>query len=230
MGDVQPDETNIKLQTAHHANINNNDDILTQDKEDAPVLDVKKNNKQKKSVENQEIKKQTVEETPKVDVNALYTKKKANGNEGETGKAGDQGKVYGDKNVKTHGNGGSGGGNGSGNGTGNGNGNGSGSGNGSEFGKRVKSPVSYSLKGRKSLALPKPPNNFKEGGIVVVEITVDRKGNVIKAIPGYRGTTSTNETLINMAKQAALNAKFDPNPDAAEEQKGTITYNFIIGN
>ncbi|MDP4266560.1 MAG: hypothetical protein Q8880_03915 [Bacteroidota bacterium] len=233
MGDIQPDESSPKPIAVKPAEMND-DEVITQEKEETTSIDVKKDNKKKKTDKIPDVKTEKIVQaaTPLVDTKSLYSKKKNTGNEGETGKSGDQGKIYGDRYVKTHGNGGSGGGNGT--GFGNGNGNGIGNGNGTGIGignkKGKSSPISYTLKGRKSRELPKPPNTFKEGGIIVVDITVDRKGNVIKAIPGGRGTTSTNETLYSIAKRAAMQAKFDPNPDAAEEQKGTITYNFIIGN
>ncbi len=87
--------------------------------------------------------------------------------------------------------------------------------------------ISYSLAGRKPVKLPKPEYKGKEGGKVVVEVTVDRNGNVTKAIPGVKGSTTLNEYLLKVAKKAALASKFDRKPDAPAYQKGTITYIFI---
>ncbi|MCF8228523.1 MAG: energy transducer TonB, partial [Bacteroidales bacterium] len=64
-------------------------------------------------------------------------------------------------------------------------------------------------------------------GKVVVTIWVDRMGRVTKAIAGAKGTTVSDLQLRKLAKDAALRAKFNPDPEAPEIQKGTITYNFI---
>jgi hypothetical protein len=58
-------------------------------------------------------------------------------------------------------------------------------------------------------------------------VWVDQQGNVTKAIAGAKGTTTSNPSLWRKAQQAALSAKFSVNLNAPEEQKGTITYNFI---
>lgn len=87
--------------------------------------------------------------------------------------------------------------------------------------------VSYSLEGRSSRSLPRPEYNIPEQGVVVVTIVVDRSGRVVRAVPGARGTTTTNQQLRNLARNAALRATFDANPNAPEEQSGTITYRFI---
>ncbi len=88
--------------------------------------------------------------------------------------------------------------------------------------------ISYSLAGRTPQSLPKPEYNYQVEGIVVVEVTVDRYGNVTKAIPGVKGSTTLNDHLHRAAKEAALAAKFDRKPNAPAYQKGTITYHFIL--
>lgn len=88
--------------------------------------------------------------------------------------------------------------------------------------------ISYDLGGRKSLSLPTPDYNYQEEGKVVVKISVDRNGRVTQAIPGTKGSTTLNEDLLRLAKEAALKARFEAKPDAPVVQKGTITYNFIL--
>lgn len=88
--------------------------------------------------------------------------------------------------------------------------------------------VSYYLEGRGFQSLPKPVYKYQEEGRVVVEISVDRSGKVIQANPGIKGSTTLDEYLLRVAKEAALKATFDPKSDAAVIQKGTITYNFIL--
>ncbi|HYX07424.1 MAG TPA: TonB family protein, partial [Bacteroidales bacterium] len=85
-----------------------------------------------------------------------------------------------------------------------------------------------SLAGRNPLLLPKPDYNYQVEGKVVVEVTVDRLGNVTNAVAGVRGSTTLDENLLNAAKKAALRARFDTKPDAPAYQKGTITYHFML--
>lgn len=88
--------------------------------------------------------------------------------------------------------------------------------------------ISFSLKGRNPRFLPKPEYNLQLSGIVVVEVTVDQYGNVVKANPGIKGSTILDATLLNAAQKAALKAKFDVKHNAPAYQKGTITYHFIL--
>ena len=83
----------------------------------------------------------------------------------------------------------------------------------------------YSLKGRKILVPPPKVVDGKEEGIVVVDITVDKQGNVIKADPNGKGTTTSSGVLKSKARQAALQAKFSPDYKY-DEQKGTIVLKF----
>lgn len=85
----------------------------------------------------------------------------------------------------------------------------------------------FDLKGRKYMYLQTFKNPTDEEGKVVVSITVDKVGNVTKAVAGAKGTTCSNQILWKSCQKAALQSKFDANPDAAPEQKGTITYIFL---
>jgi colicin import membrane protein len=88
--------------------------------------------------------------------------------------------------------------------------------------------ISFSLAGRNPMLLPLPEYNHQVDGIVVVEVTVNRNGDVTNAIPGVRGSTTLNENLLNSARRAAERARFNVKPDAAAFQKGTITYHFRL--
>lgn len=88
--------------------------------------------------------------------------------------------------------------------------------------------ISYDLAGRGVQRLPLPEYNYQGEGRVVVEVSVDRSGKVTQAVPGFRGSNTLDEYLLKVAKDAALKAQFDANPDAPFIQKGTITYNFIL--
>ncbi|HEX5001490.1 MAG TPA: hypothetical protein VFW78_03265 [Bacteroidia bacterium] len=86
--------------------------------------------------------------------------------------------------------------------------------------------VSYVMAGRKMIKEPKIDNLTMEKGIVVVAITINKYGNVVKAEPGVEGSTTTSNYLQTKAKQAAESVKFDTSPTMPLEQKGTITITF----
>ncbi|MEI8226119.1 MAG: cell envelope integrity protein TolA [Bacteroidota bacterium] len=88
--------------------------------------------------------------------------------------------------------------------------------------------ISYDLQGRGFQALPPPKYDYQGEGRVVVEVSVDRVGKVIQAVPGTKGSTTLDEYLLKAAKDAAMKARFETKPDAPAIQKGTITYNFIL--
>jgi colicin import membrane protein len=88
--------------------------------------------------------------------------------------------------------------------------------------------ISYSLSGRNPQALPLPAYNHQVEGIVVVEVRVNRNGDVTNARPGVRGTTIQNINLHNAAKSAAEKARFDVSQNSPEIQVGTITYHFRL--
>lgn len=88
--------------------------------------------------------------------------------------------------------------------------------------------IGYSLGGRGKVSFKKPDNPTQEDGTVVVDIVVDKYGNVIKANPGARGSTTTNPILYKQAKEAALKAKFTKKLEAVTDQKGTMTFVFIL--
>jgi len=122
---------------------------------------------------------------------------------------------------------GRGGGNGSGDGTGTGPGTGSGSGggNGSGIGN---GNGSYRLKGRNLIDKKEPRYTCNEEGTVVVEISVDKSGKVISVNPGVKGTTNAARCLLDQAKIAAMNTKFDASNSAPDKQVGTIIYRFKL--
>jgi hypothetical protein len=86
--------------------------------------------------------------------------------------------------------------------------------------------VSFVMPGRKLIKEPKVENLTMEKGIVVIAITINKYGDVVKADPGAEGTTTTSQYLLTKAKQAAQSAKFDTGPTMPLEQKGSITVTF----
>ena len=139
---------------------------------------------------------------PKVNDRALFkgnNTPQAGGSEGITGQPGDQGKPNGLAGIKQYdGNGGKG------NGTG------------------------YDLGGRGAKSLHRPSDDFSEEGTIVVDIWVNREGRVVRAEVATKGTTLINSAMREKAKQAALLSAFAADPNAPEEQHGTITYTFVI--
>jgi outer membrane biosynthesis protein TonB len=220
------------------------DEYLTQDVEEAPVIKPKNPEKkvEKKKEPEKVLKKPEPKPEPKTEpvkelaapepkpepkpqpnLKAMYKGSGVTGaqggQEGQTGQPGDQGQPNGTPGAPVYkGGGGEGAGTGIGKGTGNGPGDGSGSG------------ISYSLGGRGSLMLHKPAYDSKEQGKVVVTIKVDKNGNVTSAVAGAKGTNVSDQTLWQLAKDAALKSKFASDPAAPDTQIGTITYNFIRQN
>ncbi len=86
----------------------------------------------------------------------------------------------------------------------------------------------YSLRGRTAISLPLPQYNSNVQGKIVVKIWVDRSGNVIKAECPEKGSSIIDAKLVNAAKDSALKAKFNADPNAPEAQIGSITYIFSM--
>ena len=162
--------------------------FATQDVEEAPVAK-KPHEKTKTTVK--DVKPAVVKKKPEpvrtVNTNALYKGKTTNSTSQGTAAtgAGDQGDMQGDPASQYTGKNGSGGGPGTGSGDGSGSGQGPGPG-----------PISFELGGRRMVAAPSINDQSQETGKVVVSITVDKKGNVVAAFPGFRGSTTTSSYLF----------------------------------
>jgi len=92
----------------------------------------------------------------------------------------------------------------------------------------IGSDVNYNLAGRKALSIPKEQPDCQEEGVVVVRIQVDKKGNVIDALAGVKGTTNSAPCLLKPAKEAALKTKWNADSKASLKQVGTIIYKFSL--
>ncbi|MFM9052386.1 MAG: energy transducer TonB [Bacteroidota bacterium] len=205
------------------------EEVATQDAEESPIVKEtpkkKTNEKKQKTDVNKEKSDLKIDPPRRPDPNSLFKGNKNKSVSQGTGVSGsgDEGNPQGDPNSKYKGGNGTGGGKGNGSGTGTGDGEGPGMGTGKGGG------VSFSLSGRKwNRPPPLPRDNTQETGKVVVDITVDKTGQVVSATPGGRGSTTTSAYLFRLAKEAALKAKFDENPDAADIQRGTITFIFVV--
>ncbi len=97
-------------------------------------------------------------------------------------------------------------------------------------GKGLDGDGNYRLGGRKALNKTKYTQECNESGIVVVKIEVDKNGNVTNAVAGVRGTTNSAICLLNPAKRAALDTKFNKDSKAPTKQVGFITYEFKLSD
>lgn len=89
-----------------------------------------------------------------------------------------------------------------------------------------ESSVSYNLKERYARFLPIPVFKCEFGGVVVVEITVNRKGVVQKAVV-IDADSQEDDCLRRVAVDAAERSRFNEKNSAPVLQKGTITYHFV---
>jgi TonB family protein len=176
--------------------------ILTQNTEEAPVI------KSSKTKKNKTKKTKPVKSPPKPSketsevLENIFNAPEGNQNSSSEGDdavaSGDKGNPGGDKNSKNYyGTGGSGGGD-----------------------------PNYRLGNRRAVTKPKPQYRCNESGRVVVIITVDRAGNVIKAEKG-KGTTAA-ACLTKAAIEAAKKTKWESDPGAPPRQIGKIIYNFKL--
>ena len=87
---------------------------------------------------------------------------------------------------------------------------------------------SFNLSGRsiRGGGLPRPAYTIQEEGTIVVNITVDPRGDVIMAEIG-RGTNIDNASMRSSAIEAAKRAKFN-SITGTNNQSGTITYHFSL--
>lgn len=216
MGDVQPDDSGdnqgktdeaASKQVSSSAPSSSERSAATQDLEDAPSVNENKSPKTTPANTNPVTKpsEPTQEETkPKINTRALYPGSGAGstgGSQGQTGQPGDQGSRDGSRNTDRQGEGGRGG---------------------------LTGSPEYQLEGRKMTVPPVISDKSQFQGRVIVQIKVDRKGNVISAIAGRQGTTVQNEVLWKKCELAALKSRFTENEDAREEQTGSITFLFKL--
>ncbi|MDZ4844997.1 MAG: hypothetical protein SH857_05540 [Chitinophagales bacterium] len=187
-------------------------EVVTQDVVEAPAVKEPEKKKEEVKPVKEEVKKpvkeeekKPVKEEPKVDSKSMYTGQESDENnpadEGLTYGPGDQGDPDGDPSSKNY------------------YGDNSGLGN---------IGVGHDLAGRNLLSIPPIEEEYSETGKVSVSIKVDRNGKVLFAKYTQKGSTTTNQKLIKLAEEAAMQAKFSPNSKVAEEQFGTITFTFKL--
>ena len=95
--------------------------------------------------------------------------------------------------------------------------NGTGSGNGG-----------LALANRNWVSRPSVDDNHRSTGKIVVEIHVDKNGNVLSATAGAKGTTITDYELFNKCEKAVLNSKLNSSDNAPDTQVGYVTFIFKV--
>ncbi len=213
-GDVQPEAVNpeeVSEQVSTESvqsNQNIQDEVITQDYEDAPVVNIKKEetktspDNKKEDIDKEEIIKK---KDPVIDSKALYSGKKTDKNKDtsqgkETGN-GDQGKEDGNPLSNSKGD--------------------------VNYGLGNEG-VSFSLSGRSILKRPSIQHSSQSTGTIVIRIKVDEEGNVINANYTSKGSTTSDPYLIGVAKRSAQKAIFSAHPNGQEEQWGSITFVFKL--
>ena len=199
--EVTPVETSIK------------EEVVTQENIEAPVIEKKKKEEpvvQKVEKPVKEVEEPVKKPDPKPDkattdalssiLNGPESDGQARGGEGSDAAAGDKGNPDGSPDAKAY------------YGTGMG----------------LDGDGNYRLGGRRALNKEKFVQDCNESGIVVVQIEVNRNGDVTRAVPGVKGTTNNAACLTEPARRAALATRFNADPDAPAKQVGTIIYDFKL--
>lgn len=88
-----------------------------------------------------------------------------------------------------------------------------------------ESNIVYYLENRYHTSLPIPIYLTQGGGKVIVDIIVDRRGNVTNAVPRNDSKIKDEMTFI-YARIAAERTKFNADQSAPAQQKGSIHYSF----
>ena len=174
--------------------------VLTQDLEDAPVVNSATNTSNSANTTPSVT---PVAPTPSVDSRALFKGKKNNGTgagDGNGNTPGNQGRPDGSTQSTNYtGNGGNGGGG-----------------------------VSLNLAGRAFITKPKIQDDGQTAGRITVDITVDKNGNIRTAKAGGRGTTISNASLWYKCENAVLGCKLNALATGPEIQAGKVVFTFIL--
>ena len=89
-----------------------------------------------------------------------------------------------------------------------------------------ESNIVYYIENRYHISLPIPIYLAQGGGNVIVDISVNRNGRVVKATV-RKNSSVQSEQIYLLAEEAASKTVFNASPTAPELQAGTIHYNFI---
>ena len=91
--------------------------------------------------------------------------------------------------------------------------------------------VSYDLGGRMGKNIPSPNDKIQKDGHIIVNIWVDKNGNVVRVEINGKSTISKTDypSMHDDAIKAAKKATFVPDENATDLQKGTITFKYVVG-
>ena len=87
--------------------------------------------------------------------------------------------------------------------------------------------IYFTLEGREVVNLEVPVYKCQGGGLVKLDIRVNRRGVVEFVSVDNASSETTDECLISAAKEAAMKTRFNLNQAAPVLQSGTLTYRFI---
>ena len=87
---------------------------------------------------------------------------------------------------------------------------------------------SVDLAGRTIRVRPTINEKPNVGGTVVMDIWVGPDGKVLRVNQNNAKSTTLDRTLVGIAKRAALESVFYPNPKVRDDQKGTMTFIFTL--
>jgi hypothetical protein len=186
------------------------EEVLTEDNAESIAIKKQKEAERKQAIEEAKAKAEAKAEAERIKKDKKKklddliggigkTDGKETGGEGDDNKAGDKGQLDGDPYAPSYfGQPGSGGG---------------GSG--------------YGLRGRGKPSNRKVVPECDEEGSVVVEIHVNKNGNVVSAVPGKKGTTGAL-CLYDAAKKTAMTYKWPADSKAPSKQVGFVVINFSV--
>ena len=87
--------------------------------------------------------------------------------------------------------------------------------------------IFYDLAGRHHVYLPIPIYKCEGAGQITLAIVVDRSGNVLKAEPASKLSTTKDPCLTETAVEHAFKTKFNADQSAPEKQGGYLTFVFV---
>lgn len=89
-----------------------------------------------------------------------------------------------------------------------------------------ESNIVYYLENRYHVSISNPVYLSQEGGVIVVDIAVNRQGKVTSAI-ARKNSSVRDPKMLLYAQEAASRTFFNADESAPRSQKGTIRYTFI---
>ena len=197
---TKPDKVTPAPPTEEKVQTENSDKtVVTQNAEDAPEVTTTDTKKPSTTVATTPNK---TEAKPAVNQNALYKGKTNNGTgegDGTGNTPGNQGKPTGTTLTNNY--------------------NGTGSGNGGNL---------TNMPSRNFTRKPAVSDNSRRVGKVVVDIRVDKNGNVVYAKAGGRGTTITDASLLQKCEDAVLDSKLNSLENAPDLQIGNVVFVFKV--